>query len=92
MSTNEFSWKKFQFVMTVQTALIANAVNLTLEPGAKEKRHLFSATGILGHMADAFYAADKIPDDLDAVIAADQFVHFILDHEGAVLEDWFARS
>lgn len=85
----EFDWKKFQFITTVQTALINNAINLSLEADAKEKRHWFSAIGTLGLMADAFRAAEKIPMTLSADDAADQWVPFILRIEGAEPHDWF---
>ena len=85
----EFDWKKFQFITTVQTALINNAINLSLEDDAKEKRHWFSAIGTLGLMADAFRAAEKLPETLSAAEAADQWIPFILRVEGAEPHDWF---
>jgi len=85
-------WKKFQFITEVQTALINNATNLALEEDAKKNRHEFSATGTLIKMDDAFYAAERIPASLSAHEAACQFVHFICGHEGAELQNWFART
>jgi hypothetical protein len=89
--SKELDWKKFQFIITVQTALINNAINISLESNAKAKakRHLFSATGTRGLMADAFRAAEQIPKSLSAMDAADQFIPFILGQEGAEEHDWF---
>ena len=89
LMATEFDWKKFQFITTVQTALINNAINLSLEDDAKEKRHWFSAIGTLGLMADAFRAAEKLPETLSAAEAADQWLPFILRVEGAEPHDWF---
>jgi hypothetical protein len=76
----DFNWKKFQFIIEVQTALINNAINLSLEDDAKKRRHIFSATGTLIHMDDAFYAAERIPESLTAHEAAHQFVYFICEN------------
>lgn len=94
--SNEFTWKKFQFITEVQTALLANAVNLSLEPNeALSQRHIFSATGILGHMDDAFYAAERIPPNLTAHEAACDFVGFACENlrePGEKVPTWFQRS
>ncbi|VXD03925.1 hypothetical protein [Pseudomonas sp. 9Ag] len=87
-------WKKFQFITTVQTALINNAINVSLEGDAKERRHIFSATGTLINMDDAFYAAERIPNDLTAYEAACEFVGFCCENlreKGARVPAWFAR-
>ncbi|NJL81962.1 MAG: hypothetical protein HC890_01390 [Chloroflexaceae bacterium] len=76
----QFLWKKFQFIIEVQTALINNAVNLSLEADAKEQRHIFSATGALMTMDEAFYAAERIPENLSAHEAAHEFVYWYLDN------------
>lgn len=92
--SNEFNWKKFQFITEVQTALIANAINLSIEDDAKERRHIFSATGVLIAMDDAFYAAERIPEDMSAHEAACDFISFIcenLKEVNAQLPHWFAR-
>lgn len=89
-----FSWKKFQFITEVQTALVTNAVNLSLEADAKERRHIFSATGTLINMDDAFYAADRIPVNLTAHQAACEFVEFACENlreQGAKVPNWFQR-
>lgn len=92
--SNAFDWKKFQFITEVQTALIANAINLSLEANAKEQRHIFSATGTLINMDDAFYAAERIPPNLSAHEAACEFVEFAcknLREDNAKVPLWFAR-
>jgi hypothetical protein len=92
--SEHFSWKKFQFITEVQTAVINNATNLTLSEGATEKKHIFSATGTLALMDDAFYAADRIPVNLTAHEAACQFVSYMCENlraPDAELPHWFAR-
>lgn len=92
--SDSFNWKKFQFITEVQTALIANAINLSLESDAKERRHIFSATGTLINMDDAFYAAERIPENLSAHEAACQFVEFACQNlrpEAAKVPHWFQR-
>lgn len=89
---NEFDWKKFQFIIEVQTALINNAINRSLDEDAIAKRAQFSATGTLINMDDAFYAADRIPENLSAHEAANEFVHFVCGPEKAEVPEWFARG
>ena len=73
-------WKKFQFITEVQTALIANAINVSLEPDALKRRHIFSATGTLINMDEAYRAAELIPDKLSAHEAACQFVGYMFEN------------
>ena len=87
---NEFDWKKFQFIIEVQTALINNAINRSLDEDAIAKRAQFSATGTLINMDDAFYAADRIPENMSAHEAANEFVHFVCGAEKAEVPEWFA--
>jgi len=92
---NEIDWKRFQFITEVQTALITNAINMSLGDNAKDMRYIFSATGTLIKMDDAFYAADRIPKDLSAHEAACEFVEFICENlrgKDAMVPDWFARN
>jgi hypothetical protein len=92
--SNEFDWKKFQFITEVQTALIANAINLSTEEDNKERRHIFSATGTLINMDDAFYAAERIPKGMSAHEAACEFINFAcqnLQEANAEVPNWFAR-
>ena len=78
----EFDWKKFQFITEVQTALIANAINVSRHDEEGKERHNYSGTGLLIHMDDAFYAAERIPKNLSAHEAACQF------YGGCKGEDW----
>ncbi|WP_353569814.1 hypothetical protein [Candidatus Albibeggiatoa sp. nov. BB20] len=96
MTTNDdMEWKHFQFITEVQTALIANAINVvSLEDDAKDRQHIFSATGMLIKMDDAFYAANRIPKDMSAHKAACEFIYFICENlrgENATVPSWFAR-
>lgn len=89
-----FDWKKFQFITEVQTALIANAINKSLDDDAKERRHIFSATGALINMDDAFYAAERIPNNLSAHKAACEFIDFTcsrMNGERTSVPIWFQR-
>lgn len=91
----ELDWKKFQFITEVQTALINNAINISLNSDAKEKRHIFSATGTLISMDDAFYAAERIPDSMTAHEAACEFIGFSCENireEGDRVPYWFSRG
>ncbi|MGE6196750.1 hypothetical protein ACLH0M_14665 [Aeromonas media] len=92
--SSEFQWKKFQFITEVQTAFINNAINLSLEEDAKDHRHVFSATGTLTTMNDAFYAAERIPADMSAHEAACDFIGFFCDNlreENENVPRWCAR-
>ncbi|MFJ1254090.1 hypothetical protein [Cupriavidus sp. CuC1] len=88
--------KQEQFLWAVQTIMLANAVNLALEPEeAKKKRHIFSATGTMGTLHDALHASDRIPNDMTAVEAANEFCGYMLENlrePGDKVPMWFARS
>lgn len=91
----DFNWKKFQFITEVQTALINNAINTSLNEDAKENRHIFSATGTLINMDNAFYAAERIPEEMSAHKAACEFIGFVCENlreEGAMCPSWFLRG
>ncbi|MDY6930111.1 MAG: hypothetical protein SWN10_23940 [Pseudomonadota bacterium] len=93
--TDGFNWKKFQFITEVQTALINNAINVSLDSDARDRRHIFSATGTLINLDDAFYAAERIPTDMSAHEAACEFVGFVCENlreEGEQVPAWFARG
>jgi hypothetical protein len=92
MAADGIDWKKLQFITIAQTAWINNAINKSLNEDAIRNRAEFSATATLGFMRDVFWAAERIPVDLDPADAADQFVHYFLEHEGAKAQDWFLRS
>ncbi|GLK88062.1 hypothetical protein [Pseudomonas turukhanskensis] len=70
---SEFSWKKFQFISEVQTALIANAINVAKHDEDSTQKHDYSGTGLLIDMDNAFYAAERIPSGMTAHEAACQF-------------------
>lgn len=77
---SELSLKTFQFISEVQTALIANAINLSIDENATTKRHIFSATATLIKMDEAFRAAERIPPEMLAHEAASQFVGYICEN------------
>lgn len=94
--------KQEQFLWIIQTAFIANAINLASDQDqAITYRHVFSATGALTLTDEALQASTMIPDSMTAYDAAREFSTFMLDNvrdmedasRSAVLEtpDWFAR-
>lgn len=88
--------KQEQFLWAVQTIVLANAINLSLDPeDAKQQRHIFSATGTMGTLGDALYASERIPPDLSAIDAANDFCSYMLSNlreKGDKVPSWFARS
>lgn len=89
---NPAEWKKFQFITIVQSCVLANAFNKSQSAKANELRHIFSASGVYMTMDDAFWAAEHIPEDLDASRAANDFISYALKlDEGAELPYWAAR-
>lgn len=91
----EFNQKRFDFLITVQTVLINNAINVSLNDDANEKRHIFAATSTMINMDDALYAADRIPENMTAYQAANSFLTFACENlreEGAVVPSWWARG
>ena len=70
--------KESEFLFIVQTAILANAINLASDTKSKKTfRHVFSATGVLGTMNDAIYASKRIPNDVSACDAANDFCTFM---------------
>ena len=95
--------KREQFLYIVQTAVLANGINLiSSSPEMTQKyRHEFSATGVLGLMGDAIYASERIPGNLTAVEAATEFCAYMFfnlresaEEAGAEMKcpAWFARG
>lgn len=100
--------KQEQFLWAVQTAILANCVNVASydgeEPGHAERyRHVISPTGILGMMHDVLWASERIPQDMTAAEAAVDFCGFMLgnlrdieqaarDGKRPTVPYWFARS
>ncbi len=87
--------KQDQFPFIVQTAILANGINLTSRAKFNEKyRHEVSATGVLATLDDAIYASERIPEDLTAYEAAHEFCNFSfanLREESKDVPYWFAR-
>lgn len=90
--------KQEQFLFIVQTAILANGINLSSTGESSEKyRHEFSASSVLGMLDDAIHASDNIPDNMSAYEAAREFCSFIFENlgEGGKAADnppaWFAR-
>jgi hypothetical protein len=88
---NNFDWKKFEFIATVQTGLINNGINRSLELDAIQHRAEFSPATVLFHMSEAFRAADMIPESVTARQAAWDFTMWLIhgDDQGVEMPDWF---
>ena len=89
---NSFDWKKFEFITTVQTGLVNNGINRSLDDDAKENRAEFSPATVLYHMSEAFRAADRIPESVTARDAAWDFTMWLIhgdDDESAKMPEWF---
>lgn len=88
----DFNWKKFEFITTVQTGLISNASNRSIEKDAIKNRANFSPVTMVYQMSEAFRAAEMIPDSVTARIAAWEFVMWTIHGEtdpSAKMPDWF---
>ena len=93
--------KQEQFLWIVQTAILANAINLVSRPDAPERyRNVYSAGGASGIMAEAIEASEMIPDEMPVRDAADDFCSWSLDNlrdeaergsEGAEPPAWFVH-
>lgn len=88
----DFDWKKFEFITTVQTGLINNGINRSLEADAIKHRAAFSPAAVLYDMSEAFRAADRIPEHVTARDAAWEFTMWTLhgeDDPAAKMPEWF---
>ena len=85
---NEIDWKKFQFITTVQTALIANAMRASTKADV-DRDHFISSTSMLNLMQTAFTAAQQIPEDVTAHEAACSIVLALCYPENASIPEWF---
>jgi hypothetical protein len=93
--------KQDEFLWIVQTAILANAVNLGCDPESREKyRDVYSSLGVRIVMREAVRAGAMIPIDMDAGDAADDFCNWMFrNHQESILKDnpskrtphWFAR-
>jgi hypothetical protein len=95
--------KQDQFLWIVQTAFLANAVNLaSLHAEVDSNRHIFSATGALINADEALRASKMIPASFSVFEAAHEFCTFMFENLRD-LEDssrsvplqtpsWFARN
>jgi hypothetical protein len=86
--------KPEQFLWAVQTLLIMNAINLSLDnQEARQRRHIISATGVSNEIRVALAASQRIPDTTDAVEAAEEFVFYMVENlrePNAKVPYWFA--
>lgn len=71
--------KQEEFLFIVQTTVLANSANLASDPDTRNKyRHVLSASGVFSTMKDAIYASHRIPDEMSADEAADDFITYML--------------
>lgn len=94
--------KQQEFLYIVQTTILANGINMATDPETNVKyRHVFSATGAFNTAMDALEASKKIPGDMTAADAANDFCTFTLENlrdneekatgERMIVPHWFAR-
>lgn len=95
--------KQEQFLWIVQTAILANAVNLCSNPEQNETYKLeHTATGVLMLADEAIDASERIPEAMSAFDAANEFCTFMFHNlkdienkahgGGMTVPHWFARS
>ncbi len=73
--------KRGQFLLIVQTAVLANGVSLASQPELAETyRDEYSAAGVLELMAEAVAAGERIPDEMGGAQAAAEFCQYKLRH------------
>ena len=85
--------KEQEFLQFVQTIILTNGINLSLDIDAKDKRHLVSATGVIGKLTDAVVASQKIPKEMSSLEAAGEFCFYMLSNlreKDATVPVWFA--
>jgi hypothetical protein len=67
-------WRKFQFVVTVQSALITDATTRAV----KADETYSAPVRLMANMAEVFHAATILPADLDVREAAWRFAHWLI--------------
>ena len=72
--------KQEEFLWLVQTAIIVNAVRLSTEARPGREVTGIGLTGNWGAITDAIRASERIPDDMDADAAADDYVTYMLEN------------
>ena len=86
--------KAQQFLTIVQTIVTANCITLSVDDEDKSRRHIYSATGVIGTMSDALRASTMIPVDMNAAEAADEFCFYMLENlrnEHETVPFWFLQ-
>ncbi len=93
--------KSEQFLWMVQTAILANGINLATGEETRNKyRHVYSSTGVRITMTQAIRASELIPDRMTAADACDEFcIWMFKNHQDSVVKDdpnfsvpsWFAQ-
>lgn len=72
------NWKKYQFVTEVQTALMANMMAIGGCSANEKSPILATAETALTEMNAVFEAAERIPDEVSAHVAAVEYVSNLL--------------
>lgn len=78
-----------EFLWIVQTAILANAVNLATNADQKtDYQHAYSSTGVRIVMREAIRASKLIPENMDVADAADDFcIWMFANHRDSVIEE-----
>jgi len=86
--------KQEQFLWAVQTFLVMNAINFSLDnESARQNRHIISATGVSSEIRVALAASERIPEAMSAVEAAEEFAFYMIENlrePNAQVPYWFA--
>jgi hypothetical protein len=94
--------KQQQFLWIVQTALLVNVVNQTIEWKQGSDRSNVSMTGNWTAITEPLWASARIPNDLTAEEAAHEYCYYMFDNQRAsdekatgrkmAVPGWFARG
>src|SRR3712207_2456994 len=83
--------KQGQFLWIVQTALLVNAVDQTVDRGPGEDRSDVSMTGNWGAITEALRASERIPPDLPAEDAAHEYCNYMFENQREAQENAAGR-
>lgn len=93
--------KQAKFLWIVQTALLVNVANLTVDREPGTERSDVSMTGNWGAIIEAVRASERIPANLSAEDAAHEYCYFMFSNQREAIEKtserrvscpgWFAR-
>lgn len=72
--------KQEEFLWLVQTVILANAIDITVNRNAPRYAHEIDAAKVLGIGSTALMASRRIPPEMSASDAATEFCFYMLEH------------